>query len=230
MYLPTNDLGLVNRALIFFTLPEWNFFKKFFTILEKFKWLNINFFLTNKECLLVGPVFTSPQLAIIMELLISRGLKSAFALGWAGKSPYSKLELGTLFLPTTALSLEGTSFFYFNDRKFFTINECFLTKIKENFKKYSITYKEGSILSVDAPLVVEKKIEEFNFYLKKVEAMDMETSAFYAIGEYYNLEVGVVQFITDEIGKRGTRRPEEKMRELRAQILPFLRNYVEDGL
>lgn len=230
MYLPPNTLGLINRALIFFTLPEWNFFKKFFTILEKFKWLNINFFLTNKDCLLIGPVFSSPQLAIIMEPLISKGLKSAFALGWAGKSPYSKLELGTLFLPTKALSLEGTSFFYYNNRKFFTINESVLTKIKENLKKYSITYKEGSILSVDAPLVVERRVEEFNFYLKKVEAMDMETSALFAIGEYYNIEVGVVQFITDEIGKRGIRRPEEKMRELRAKILPLLINYVEKGL
>lgn len=230
MYLPLDKLGLIKRALIFFTLPEWYYFIKIFSPLYKIKWLNINFAIVHKESLLIGPVLSSPQLALTLDLLISKGLKSVFALGWAGKTPYSQLELGTLFLPTKAISLEGTSFFYFKKKKIFTINKEVLLKIKENFSKFSILYREGNILSVDAPLVVEKKMREFSFYLKKVEAMDMETSALFAIGEYHKLEVGVVQFITDEIGKKDYLRPEDKLVKLREKIFPFLKNYLQNGL
>lgn len=229
MYWPQVKIEQVDKAIIFFTLPEWQYFRKLFSEKRKIKWLNIDFSFLKEGALLIGPLLSAPQLALVLEFLVQRGIKSLFALGWAGKTPHSNLALGSLFLPTYAYSLEGTSKFYFKNKKIFTLNQYITSKIKEIFLLYSIPFSEGKILSVDVPTVVEKRLDEFNLYLREFSAMDMETSALYAIGEYYNLKVAAVHFITDVIGSSESKLPSEGMNRGREALLLFFKHFICKG-
>ncbi|MFN3504699.1 MAG: hypothetical protein ACK4Y7_00620 [Caldimicrobium sp.] len=228
MYLPSEKFGKIKKALIVLPLPEWHYFKEELSAKKVYRWLSINFALLKEEVFLIGPIFSAPQVGLLMEYLISKGLKSVLAVGWAGKSPFSDLELGDLFLPVKALSLEGTSKFYFKGRKIFKINPDLLEKLTFLLPKYSLSFKEGFILTVDAPFVVEKKLKEFSFYLKRASAMDMETSILYALSEYYKIQVGALHFITDKIGSNSRVRPEKKLKVVRKALIPFLKNYLEN--
>lgn len=227
MYLPLGKFGKVKKALIIFPLPEWHYFKNALSPQKFFSWLSINFALFKNDIYLIGPLFSAPQLALLMEYLISKGLKSLLAIGWAGKFPFGSLELGDLFLPYKAISLEGTSKFYFRRKKIFKINPSMFEELTASLQKNSIFFKKGIMLSVDAPIVVEKKLKEFSFYFKKASAMDMETSVLFALSEYYKIKAGALHFITDSLGSTYRARPEEKLRKLRKTLIPFLKEYIE---
>lgn len=196
---------------------------------KKFTWLNIHFAITNEKSIIAGPIISAPHLALVIEYLIPKGLKKVLSLGWCGKNPNSSIELGALFIPTKAYSLEGTSKFYFKQKKIFSIDKFFLGQIEEFLSKFGISFYEGSILSVDVPFQVEKRQKEFNFYLDKVLAMDMETSALYALSKYYGLKAGALLFVTDEIGKETIKRPESKMQSLRLKLFTFFKSFLEHG-
>ncbi|MFN4196980.1 MAG: hypothetical protein ACK4FM_03120 [Caldimicrobium sp.] len=227
MYLPLDKFGKVKKVLIIFPFPEWYYFKNVLSPKRLYNWLNINFALLKDEVYLVGPLFSAPQVALLIEYLISKGLKSLLAIGWAGKSPFCNLELGDLLLPYKAISLEGTSKFYFKRKRIFKINPTLLKKLTYYLQKNSISFKKGIILTVDAPIIVEKNLKEFSYYFKKASAMDMESSALFALSEYYKIKAGALHFITDKIGNSYRSRPEEKLRELRKALISFLKEYIE---
>ncbi|MGC9141971.1 MAG: hypothetical protein ACP5IN_06450 [Caldimicrobium sp.] len=230
MFLPSINFSEVKRAVLFSPIPEWNYFSKGFPSLKITNWLNINFRELKKGILICGPLLSSPILAILMETLKEKGLKEILFIGWAGKNPYGDLEVGELFIPQKAYSLEGTSKFYYKKKKVFTPQKDFFFKIKKTLTNYEIPFKTGNILTVDVPHIVEKKLKEFKLFFKKAQAMDMETSALYAISFYYNIKALSLLFITDEIGKTFSFRPESKLKLLREKLLSFLRDFIEEKI
>ncbi len=228
MFLPSIDLFEVKKAVIFCPLPEWNYFSKKFDILKSFNWLNISIKKVSKNAIFCGPLISSPTLALLIEFLKNKGIKEILLIGWAGKSPFALLEIGDLFIPEKAYSLEGTSKFYYKRKKVFKPEKKFLLNIENLLKTFNIPFKLGKILTSDAPQVVEKNLNDFKLLLNKVQAMDMETSALYALSSYYKIKALSLLFITDEIGKTLYKRPELKIKTLREKLLLFLRNFVEN--
>lgn len=230
MFLPSVKFSEINKAVLFAPIPEWKYFSTKFQFLNSTTWLNINFIEVTKGVLFCGPFLSSPVVALLIEILQEKGLKEILFIGWAGKSPYGSLEVGDLFLPIKAYSLEGSSSFYFKKKKTFYPEKNYLFKIKKSFKKYKILFKSGNILTVDVPQIVEKKINDFKLLLNKVQAMDMETSALYAVSSYYGIKALSLLFITDEIGKTSTKRPETKLNLLRINLLNFLRDFIKNDI
>ncbi|MCS7200314.1 MAG: hypothetical protein N2327_07825 [Caldimicrobium sp.] len=230
MYLPEIKVNFVKRLVILHTVPEWNFYSKYFSFPFKGRFLDINLRFDNEGRLLAGPLFSAPKMALILEIALKRGLRETLAIGWAGKNPGSNLNLGDLFIPVRSISLEGTSKFYFFNRQVFYLDDYVLKYIEESLSQYEISFKIGTILSADIPWRVEnfpnltEKLEDLNF-----EAIDMETSAFYCLSEYYGFKGLSLHFITDEYGKISHRRPEETLKSLRKSLLPLIANFLEKG-
>lgn len=230
MFLPKFPITPIKRVILISPLPEWNFFSKQFSSKGTYRWLNFTVKRLNEETSLLGPLFGAPQLAFTLEVLLSHGLKEVLFIGWAGKTPYSPLSVGTLFLPIRSISLTGSTWFYYKHKKIFTLNQKIKKQIEEKLQKYSITYQSGVILSVDSPNKVESDLERYNFYLCEVDAVDMETSTLFALANYYNFWASALVMLTDEVGIRINKRPEHTLKELRIALLPLLEEFLKEGL
>lgn len=226
MFLPFIKIPSIKKAIIFATLPEWKYYSKKFEEAHNFSWLNINFKYLKENSLLAGPILSSPTLALLMEFLKEKGIERLIFFGWAGKSPFASLEIGDLFLSEKALSLEGTSKFYFKYKKIFIAHKEFFKKICHLLNEFNLFFRIGTILTVDAPQVVEKNLNDFKIQLMKAQAMDMETSTLYALAHYYGIKAVALHFITDELGKLTTFRPEKKLNQTRENLLLFFRKFL----
>ncbi len=228
MFLPPIKISFIRKAIIFAPLPEWKYYSKKFEEGQHFSWLNINFKFLRGNNLLVGPVLSSPALALLIEFLKEKGVEKLLFLGWAGKTPFASIVVGELLLSEKALSLEGTSKFYFKNKKIFSTDKKFFQKISNLLREFNIFFRIGTILTVDAPQVVEKNLNDFKLQLMKVQAMDMETSALYALSNFYKIKAVALHFITDELGKLSTLRPEKMLTQTRENLFFFFRNFLEN--
>ncbi|WP_038057266.1 hypothetical protein [Thermodesulfobacterium hydrogeniphilum] len=225
MFLPKLDLKTGSRAIIFFTMPEWNFAKTFLNFKNSYTFLNINLKYDEKS-LIAGPIIGAPLLSIFLEILKNLGIKEIIAMGWAGKFKSSSLKIGDLFLPIKAYSLEGTSKFYFTNKKVFLPDKEITEKLKKELKNIELCFKKGSIISVDAPVRFEKNRDLIQKWDQKVEAMDMETSALFSIGSSLQIKICVLHFIIDEIGKFLNLRSEKMIKEKREKLLKIWRRFL----
>ncbi len=225
MFLPKFKITTGLRAIIFFTLSEWNKAKEKFLMFKRGNYLNVQFRYNDKG-LILGPLIGSPFLGIILEILKNLQIKEIIGFGWAGKlNP--KIGIGDLFVPVKAYSLEGTTKMYFSKRKVFYPDKNLLLKIEKKLKQKGVEYKKGKILSVDAPFIFERKKEFFEKWNKRVEAMDMETSALFSLSESLQIKSLALHFITDEIGKICYEIPKEKILPKREIIWGILKEFLE---
>lgn len=224
MFLPKLKIKTGFRAVLFFTLPEWNYAKEKIFMEKNINFLNLQI-KYNEKALILGPLIGAPFLSIILEILKSLGIKEIIGIGWAGKINF-RLNLGDLFLPIKAYSLEGVSKFYFPKKKVFFPDKNLLEKIKNKIEEKKLQIKKGNILSVDAPFVFEKEKEYIKKWKKRVEALDMETSAFFSVSESLQLKVIALHFIIDEVGKFFQKKP-ERLKIKRERIFELLKEFLE---
>lgn len=224
MFLPKLKIKTGSRAVLFFTLPEWNYAKEKIFMKKSINFLNLQI-KYNERALILGPLIGAPFLSIILEILKFLGIKEIIGIGWAGKINF-RLNLGDLFLPIKAYSLEGVSKFYFPKKKVFFPDKNLLEKIENKIKERKLQIKKGNILSVDAPFVFEKEKEYIKKWEKRVEALDMETSAFFSVSESLQLKVIALHFIIDEVGKFFQKRP-ERLKIKRERIFELLKEFLE---
>lgn len=224
MFLPKLKIETGSRAVIFFTLPEWNYAENRLSMTKKISFLNFKI-KYNERALILGPLIGASQLGIALEILNSLGIKEVIGLGWAGKIN-SKLTEGDLFLPIKAYSLEGVSKFYFPKKKIFFPDKIILKKIENEIIK-RLSFKKGKILSIDAPFVFEREKMYLYKWKNKVDAIDMETSTLFSVGSSLQIKTIALHFITDNIEKISNRRPEEKIKTKREKIFEVLKEFLE---
>ncbi|PMP95052.1 MAG: hypothetical protein C0169_05785 [Thermodesulfobacterium geofontis] len=224
MFLPKLKIKPGKRAIIFFTLPELNYAKNIITG-KNASFLNLRI-KYNEKALILGPVMGAPLLSIVLEVLKSLEIEEIIGMGWAGKMT-SKLESGDLFLPIKAYAIEGVSKFYFPKKRTFHPDKDFFKKIEDEIIKRKIFFKKGNILSVDTPFIFEREKELFKKWEGIVEALDMETSALFSVGESLQMKVMALHFITDEVGKFFEKRPEEEIRIKRQKVFEILKDFLD---
>ncbi len=225
MFLPKIDIKTGSRAVIFFTLPEWNYAKKLFYAEKETKFLNLQI-RYSKKYLILGPLIGAPLLSIVLETLKTLSIEEIIGVGWAGKMGH-KVSLGTLFLPEKAFSLEGVSRLYFPRKKVFYPDKNLVKRIEKKLNKKGIPFQKGRILSVDAPFVFERNEKYLNCWKDKAEAMDMETSALFSVGKSLQMKVMALHFIVDEVGKFLSKRPEEEISEKRKKLFEVLKDFLD---
>ncbi len=227
MFLPEVGIKTGKRAIVFFTIPEWRFAVHFLGLKSSLKYMGVSI-KYNENGLVAGPVIGAPALALFLELLKKLEIKEVLALGWAGKFKGSTLKIEDLLLPEKAISFEGTSkFYYSNKKKVFFPDKELKKRLEKELELGGIPFKKGSILSVDAPIAFEKREELINRFEKKVDAMDMETSCLFAVSASLQIKTCVLHFIIDEVGRVFKNRQEKRIKELRKRLLKVWKGFLE---
>ena len=172
-----------------------------------------------------GPAVGAPQAVMILEKLIALGARRVIFLGWTG-GLNPALSPGDLILPDEAISEEGTSRHYSDERRprpsFSLLND-----LKEIMKQEGLSYHQGPVWTTDAPY--RETIDKVRaFQSQGVLGVDMETSAVFTVSAFRGIEVAALLIVSDDLSKmtwrHGFREP--RFLEARKQVSQFLYQFA----
>lgn len=142
-----------------------------------------------------GPAVGAPMAAMVLEKLIILGATRVVVFGWCG-SLDPELPMGTLLLPTWALSDEGTSAHYSAQGR---PESCSI--LRRSLHDYLATQErvlEGPVWTTDAPYrETREKVRRFRE--QGVVAVEMEFSALCSVAAYRGVEIAGVMLVSDEL-------------------------------
>ena len=140
--------------------------------------------------------FGSSYTTMMIEELIELGGKTFINIGTAGG-----LNKWGLFVCTSALIDEGTSYHYISPKeKFVYPNNALVKKISTVLKKDKIDFSTGATWTVDAPY--RETLREVKHYTKKgISTVEMEASALFSLGRYRKVSVASIFAVRDVLKK-----------------------------
>jgi uridine phosphorylase len=172
-----------------------------------------------------GPAVGAPQMAIILEKLIVLGARQVVMMGWAG-GILPSLSPGDLILPDEALSEEGTSRHY-SDEKRSRPSARLLQALQKGLDKEGLSFKQGSVWTTDA-FYRETADKVQAFQSQGVLGVDMETSAFFTVSAFRGIEAAALLLVSDDLSsltwRHGFREP--RFLEARKQVSRFLYQFA----
>jgi purine-nucleoside phosphorylase len=151
-----------------------------------------------KRFSIVGPLLGAPYAAIILETLITGGVAKIVFWGWCG-AVSGKVKIGDIIVPNGSIIDEGTSRHY--GAGFASVAEPaseMTKKIKGALKRHRLGFKEGTVWTTDA-IFRETRTKVEQFQSQGVLAVEMETSALFAVGKYRAVKVGALLVVSDEL-------------------------------
>jgi len=222
MYLPKLPDFEAKKALIIAPQPELNFLKAYFPLELISTYLGVKIF-RRGDALVCGPLFSAQMAGFLFELLARAKVREVMFLGWGG-ALNKAFNKGELFVPTRAYSKLGLTKELYPKRRTFYPSRKLLRKLETELARLNLFYKKGAILSVDFPFPYKKGKELPKGV--KADVLDMEASAFFALGEYCSIEVAGLIFITDKVGELSQSLP-ENLQSLRQRLLPLFRSFIE---
>lgn len=165
----------------------------------------------------------APSAVLSLEPLIVSGVREIMVIAFCG-SLNPEFRMMNAVSVTKALSEEGASRHYLPQKKVFRPSLLLKKRIENILRSANLPFLTGSVVSTDAPL------RETRSWLKKnrdkgIDVVDMETSAVFALAEFYGIRAAALLIISDELWsgtwKAGFQRPEfeKKIREYFAPIL-----------
>lgn len=155
-----------------------------------------SFFLTKNKIVLYQSI-GAPAAVLSLERLIISGAKEIIILGFCGSLNPLFRTMETVII-TKALSEEGTSRHYFPHKKNFYASPLLTGRIKVELHKKMLAFRTGSIVSTDAPYR-ETKSWLSQKQKKKIDFVDMECSAVFALAEFYRIQAAALMIISDEL-------------------------------
>jgi uridine phosphorylase len=174
---------------------------------------------------LAGPAVGAPHAVMILEKLIALGARRVILLGWAG-GLQTGLAPGDILLPDQALSEEGTSGHY-SEEKRPRASFSLLQKLGRAMKEENLSFQQGPIWTTDAPYrETVQKVRAFQ--TQGVLGVDMETSALFTVGSFRGIETAAILIISDDLSgmtwRHGFR--DHRFAEARKKVARFLYRYV----
>ena len=147
---------------------------------------------------IVGPLVGAPYAAIILETLIAGGVGKIVFWGWCG-AVSSKVKIGDIIVPNGSIIDEGTSRHYQADFASVAEPSSEMTKkIKGALTRHRLGFHEGTVWTTDA-IFRETRATVEQFQSQGVLAVEMETSALFAVGKYRAVKVGALLVVSDEL-------------------------------
>jgi len=139
----------------------------------------------------------APGTVIMMEEMIACGARTLIGLGWAG-SLQENIRVGSFLVPTSCVCEEGTSRHYLDQETSVTPSSRLVEIIRNLCEKEGIKTEAGPVWTTDAPYrEFVSKIKRYN--QQGVLAVDMETSAMYALGKSRQVDVCNLLVVSDEL-------------------------------
>lgn len=139
----------------------------------------------------------APGTVMMLEELIAAGARVILGLGWAG-SLDPDAPIGTAIVPSRGIRDEGTSGHYVDTDVVPVSSPRLTAALLQAAEAEGITVTTGATRSTDAPY--RETVEKIAAYRRDgVRAVDMETSAMYALGQVREVEIGNLLVISDEL-------------------------------
>ncbi len=134
----------------------------------------------------IVPGIGAPCAGMILDESIALGAEVILFLGFAGI--FNNADKNKLILPTGAVSDEGTSKHYLQNKPIVEPDHSLISEIESLFDEKKIPFSKGLTWTTDAPYrETPEKIRQ-----KKSQgciAVDMEASALFSIAQYYDKKI-----------------------------------------
>ncbi|MCI5149873.1 MAG: phosphorylase [Candidatus Electrothrix sp. MAN1_4] len=163
----------------------------------------------SERLFLAGPAVGAPMAVMCLEKLIALGAKKIILYGWCG-SLQEELRVMDIFLPTEALSEEGTSRHYQNqsqnqsqDQKQDSQQDRILasptlhTRLGNILTSADLSYQTGKIWTTDAPYR-EPRTKVSEYAGQGITGVDMEFSALCTVAAFRGVELAAAMLVSDE--------------------------------
>jgi purine-nucleoside phosphorylase len=166
----------------------------------------------------------APSVVLSLERLIVSGAKRIFLLGFCG-SLNPEFKIMNVVSISKAFSEEGTSKHYFPRKRIFYPSPTLKNRIETVLHDSKLPFLTGSLVSTDAPY------RETRSWLKqkqkrRIDLVDMEASAVFAIARFYGIHAAALTIISDELWS-GTWNKEflssELEEKMKKYFVPFIK-------
>ena len=144
-----------------------------------------------------GPALGAPQAVMVMERLFVLGVTDLLAVGWCG-SLQPDVRIGDVVLPVSAVSEEGTSKHYPADVPDPGPSPDLVDPFGKVLGGMGIGVHRGRVWSIDAPFR-EMKSKVLKYQSEGVLAVDMETSALFALAHFRGVRLAVALVVSDDL-------------------------------
>lgn len=143
----------------------------------------------------------APAAAAILEELIACGAKSVFEVGTAG-GLQSSSKPGDIVVVTGAIRDEGTSNHYFGPEVGLEASPKLRNLLIQRLNIKGIKHQTGPVWTTDG-VYRETKSKLVKFRSQGALAVNMETSALFAVAKCHNIEIASAQVISDILSEEG---------------------------
>jgi len=166
----------------------------------------------------------APSVVLSLERLIVSGAKRIILLGFCG-SLNPEFKIMNVVSISKAFSEEGTSKHYFPRKRIFYPSPTLKNRIETVLHDSKLPFLTGSLVSTDAPY------RETRSWLKqkqkrRIDLVDMEASAVFAIARFYGIHAAALAIISDELWS-GTWNKEflssELEEKMKKYFVPFIK-------
>lgn len=159
---------------------------------------------------------------MLLENLIAAGVRECLVFGWAG-ALRPDVPLGGLFAIKEAFSAEGTSRFYLPQG-------VFSPTLSDGLKGllYGLSLPWGRTVSIDAPY--RETVSFCEEWAPRVEMVDMEVSALYAVARFRDIKILALLVISDLVYPERVKAHPRVLKEWRPRLLPWWQRFLEGEL
>ncbi len=143
----------------------------------------------------------SPAAVMVLEEFIACGAKKIFEIGISGGiQPF--LKPGDIIVATEAISDEGTTSQYSQQRQRTLSSPKLRRHITDALNKNHVCHQAGAVLTTDG-VYRETRGKLKKFRRMGILAVNMETSALYAVAKYRDVEIASAFIISDLLTNSG---------------------------
>ncbi len=165
----------------------------------------------------------APAAVIGLERLIATGVEEILVYGFCGSLKPGLSSFAAVSI-TKAHSEEGTSGHYVTRKKIFHPSGRLRREVEGDLKSLNLPFTRGVTVSTDSPY---RETESWlrDKQKKGIDVVDMEASAVFALGEYYDIPAAALMIVSDELAGKEWKNDFGKPRlsELVGEyFLPFL--------
>lgn len=139
---------------------------------------------------LSNPKFGAPAVAMTLDVLSLTQVKIIIGVGFCGRL-HKDIKCGDLIIPSSSYIDEGTSSQYGNSTFISHSNSFLVNAIQKSCVRLSVPHHSGPIFSTDG-ILREDNAKLDKFVQKGALAVDMESSAAFTIGNYFNKQVASI--------------------------------------
>jgi uridine phosphorylase len=146
---------------------------------------------------LVGPAIGAPYAAMLLETIVAWGARRIVFWGWCGAIDPA-LSIGDVVVPPAAISDEGTSRHYGVITPRVDAPGPLRAEIEASLSAGGHPFHRGAVWTTDG--VYRETPEKVNAHRRQgAIAVEMETSALFAVGHFRSISLGSVLVVSDDL-------------------------------